>query len=207
VKFWRFFAIGGHERIASREALADFVAREASLVAQKSIVDYCHMKTRLPINELTREKAFADAFDAARRAAYAAVAADLVAAVETHLRGPASARSGELPAALARLYADCLERFEGGKAGDDSAAVERRLAQLQVAAPKTSAEIAHTSGNVLFDLLPIHPSLRKYDREPVVEGVRFLFMSRCQRLTERLDTGALLAALLGERQAAAPRPA
>ena len=44
MKKWGFFAIdSGRERIASREALADLLTREASLVAQKSIVDYCHM--------------------------------------------------------------------------------------------------------------------------------------------------------------------
>jgi hypothetical protein len=207
MKLWSLFAVGGRERIATRAALADFLTRESSLVAQKSIVDYCHMKTRLPLNELTREKVFADAFDAARRAAYASVLADIVAVVESHLRGPAGARSGELPGPLARLYAECLRGFEGGMAADDSASFERRLAQLQLAAPKSSAEIALTSGNALFDALPLHPSLRKYDREPVVEGVRFMLMSRCQRLGERLDAPALLAALLAPERAAAPRPA
>ncbi len=208
MKKWRFFAIGsGRERIATLAALVDFLARESSLVAQKTIVDYCHMKTRLALTELTREKAFAAAFDEARRAAYAAVLADLVAAVEAHLRGPAAGRGRDLPAALAAIYAECLARFEDGAAKGDAAAVERRLAQLQLAAPKSSTEIALTCGNALFDLLPIHPSLRKDDREPVVEGVRFLFMSRCQRLSERLAADALIRALLAERHAAAPRPA
>lgn len=208
-KKWRFFTIGsGRGRIATLDELADFLVREASLVAQKSIVDYCHMKTRLPLNELTREKVFADAFDAARRAAYGAVLGDLIAAVEAHLRAPAGAASGALPKALARLYAQCLARFEAGARGEaataEAAALERRLAQLQLAAPKSSTEIALTSGNVVFDALPLHPSLRKYDREPVVEGVRFLFMSRCQRLGERLAADALVAALLAGSHAAAP---
>jgi uncharacterized protein (DUF2267 family) len=208
MKKWSFFAIGsGRERIGARAALAEFLAREASLVAQKSIVDYCHMKTRLSLNELTREKVFADAFDVSRRAGFAAVLADLVAVVEAHLRKPAGARSAELPAALARLYTDCLARFEGGLERDDADALERRLAQLQLAAPKSSAEIALTSGNAVFDALPIHPRLRKHDREPVVEGVRFLFMSRCQRLGERLAAGALLGELLDAKPAATPRTA
>ena len=208
MKSWRLFTVGsGRAPIATLDALVDFLTREASLVAQKTIVDYCHMKTRLALTELTREKAFAEAFDAARRDSYAAVLADLAAAVEAHLRGPAGRRSGELPAALARLYGECLTRFEGGAARDDRAALERRLAQFQLAAPKSSAEISLTCGNAVFDLLPIHPTLRKDDREPVVEGVRFLFMSRCQRLAERLDAPALLAALLAPERAAAPRPA
>lgn len=208
MKKWGFFAIdSGRKRIAAREALADFLAREASLVAQKSIVDYCHMKTRLVLTELTREKVFAEAFDEARRAGYAAVLADLIAVVEAHLRKSAGARSRELPAALARLYTDCLARFEDGIARDDAPAVERRLAQLQLAAPKSSAEIALTSGNAVFDALPLHPSLRKDDREPVVEGVRFLFMSRCQHLATRLVAGALLEELLDAKPAAAPRTA
>lgn len=198
MKKWRFFSIGsGRARIATHAALSDFLSREASLIAQKSIVDYVHMKTRLALSEFTREKAFTEAFDAARAASYAAVLADLVAVVESHLRGPAGARGGALPAALARVYAECLRRFDApvpdlaGRAD----ALARRLMQLQLAAPKGSADLAVTSANAVFDLLPIHPSLRKEDREPVVEGVRFLFMSRCQRLAERLDAAQLLAAL------------
>ena len=206
MKKWNFFAVDWRSRIATLERLVEFLTREASLVSQKSIVDYCHMKTRLPLNELTREKPFAEAFDAARRVAYAAVLGDLVAVVEMHLRTPAAARSRELPNALARLYLDCLARFDGGIAGDGTA-FERRLTQLQLAPVKNSAEIAFTSGNAVFDSLPVHASLRKFDREPVVEGVRFLFMSRCQRLGERLDATALLGALLAPERTASVRPA
>jgi len=208
---WRLFSTGrGRERIATLDALRDFLAREASLIAQKPIVDYIHMKTRLSLNEFTRERQFVEAFDAARAASYAAVLSDLVAVVEAHLRAAAGPRSGALPAALARLYRECLGRFDIVMPDDPAeraAQVERRLSRLQLAAPKSSAEVAVTSANAVFDLLPIHPRLRKDDREPVVEGVRFLFMSRCQRLGERLAADALLTALLGERQAAAPRPA
>jgi len=205
MKKWRFFTIGnGRGRIATLAVLADFLAREASLIAQKTIVDYCHMKTRLPLNELTREKAFTDAFEESRQAGYAAVLSDLVAVVESHLRAAAGARSGRLPAALAALYVDALGRFAGAAAaGLGADEVRRRLAQLQIAAPKTSADIALTSGNILFDTLPLHPRLRKHDREPVVEGARFLFMSRCQRLGERLDAPRLVAALLADKDVTA----
>lgn len=199
----------GHKRIADAEALADFVVRESSLIAQKTIVDYCHMKTRLALTELTKEKPFSEAFDAARSAGFAAVVADLVAAVEAHLRQPAGARAGELPRLLARLYADCLGRFQPAVAAAEQARLteelEHRLARLQLAPPKSSAELGLRSGNAVFDALPIHPRLRKYDREPVVDGLRFLLMSRCQRLGERLDAAALLPALAARYAAAAPR--
>lgn len=208
---WRLFSIGsGRERVGTTAALADFLSREASLIAQKSIVDYVHMKTRLSLTEHAREEPFREAFDASRAASYAAVLADLVAVVESHLRAAAGAAKGALPAALARLYRECLDRFDIPMPADPERLardVEGRLAQLQLAAPKSSADLALTCGNAVFDLLPIHPRLRKDDREPVVEGVRFLFMSRCQRLGERLDKPALAAALLAERAPAAPRPA
>jgi hypothetical protein len=208
---WRLFSIGsGREAIATRAALADFLSREASLVAQKPIVDYVHMKTRLSLNEFTREQQFRDAFDASRAASYAAVLGDLAAVIETHLRAAAGTRAGALPAALARLYRECIDRFDVKMPSDPERLardLEQRLAQLQLAAPKSSADVALTCGNAVFDLLPIHPRLRKDDREPVVEGVRFFFMSRCQRLGERLDKPALIAALLGGGAAASPRSA
>lgn len=208
---WRLFSIdSGRARIGTMAELADFLSREASLIAQKPIVDYVHMKTRLSLNEFTREEQFREAFDASRAASYAAVLGDLVAVVESHLRGAAGARSGALPAALARLYRECLGRFDIAMPDDPvrlARALEQRLAQLQIAAPKSSADVALTCGNAVFDLLPIHPRLRKDDREPVVEGVRFFFMSRCQRLDERLDKPALLAALLADDAPGAPRSA
>jgi hypothetical protein len=201
----RWFAIPtGRERIATIAELAEFLVREASLIAQKSIVDYCQMKTRLPLTELTREKRFADAFDEARRASFAAVLADLVATVEAHLRPHAGSRAGALAEALAAFYAECLGRFDDRHpaAAMDAESMARRLARLQLAAPKTSADIAATAANALFDALPIHPNLRKDDREPVVDGVRFLFMSRCQRLDRQLDAAALIDALLARGEAA-----
>lgn len=208
---WRLFSIGGgRDRIATVAALADFLSREASMIAQKPIVDYVHMKTRLSLNEFTREQQFRDAFDASRAASYAAVLGDLAAVVETHLRAAAGTKAGALPAALARLYRECLDRFDIPMPSDPerfARDLEQRLAQLQLAAPKSSADVALTCGNAVFDLLPIHPRLRKDDREPVVEGVRFFFMSRCQRLGERLDKPALIAALLGDGAPAAPRSA
>lgn len=208
---WRLFTIStGREAIATRAALSEFLSREASLVAQKPIVDYVHMKTRLSLNEFTREQQFREAFDVSRAASYAAVLGDLVAVVESHLRTAAGPRSGALPAALARLFQECLARFDVPMTDPPehlARDLEQRLAQLQLAAPKSSADVALTCGNAVFDLLPIHPRLRKDDREPVVEGVRFFFMSRCQRLGERLDKPALVAALLGEGAAAAPRTA
>jgi hypothetical protein len=208
---WGLFSIGsGREQIATRASLADFLSREASLIAQKPIVDYVHMKTRLSLSEFTREQQFRDAFDASRAASFAAVLADLAAVVETHLRAAAGTRAGALPAALARLFRECLDRLDIPMPGDTARLareLEQRLAQLQLAAPKSSADVALTCGNAIFDLLPIHPRLRKDDREPVVEGVRFFFMSRCQRLGERLDKPALIAALIGEGAAAAPRTA
>ena len=218
LKAWRFFAVpSGRTPIATLAALEDFLVREASLIAQKSIVDYCHMKTRLPITELGREAPFVEAFDAARRAGYAAVLADLIAVVEAHLRDRAGEHRDALPAALARRYAACLARFDGALArpeaaesgaAESGAALARRLARLQLAAPKSSTEIALTCANEVFDTLPIHPRLRKHDREPVVEGVRFLFMSRCQRLAERLAAGPLIDMLLADgdpARAAAPQ--
>ena len=64
----RWFAGWRATPIATADALRDFLYAEAALVAQKCMIGYCHVKTRLPLAELMRDAAFHTAFEAALNA-------------------------------------------------------------------------------------------------------------------------------------------
>jgi hypothetical protein len=188
-------------RIGTAAALAAYLDQNAALISQKSVIGYCHAKTRLPMNELMRETLFADAYDRARWEAFAAILADLAAVIEGRLRPAAGSRAPALADALARLAAGVLaaqpapaHRPEGWAGPADG--LRQRLRALQLAPPHSIAEIARTSGRRVFETLPIHSSLRRFDEDPVVANVQFMMVGLARRLDADLDPPALVADLL-----------
>jgi len=195
----RWFAGRRAQPIATTEALRGFFAAESALVAQKCMIGYCHVKTRLPLTELMRDEEFRIAFERARWLGFAAVLGDLAAVIEGHLR-PAA---GERQAALADRLADCCatvlaqhQQTTTAASTDAVADIRGRLHRVQLAEPQSVADIAWTSAARLFDALPIHDRLRRPDKDAVMASVRFMMVSRCGRLDRRLDCQGLVQALL-----------
>ncbi|HVO14934.1 MAG TPA: hypothetical protein VMV26_06965 [Alphaproteobacteria bacterium] len=198
----RWFAGWRAAPIATTNALREFFSAEAALVAQKCVIGYCHVKTRLPLAELMRDEAFRIAFEGARWEAFAAVLSDLAVVVEGHLRTAA----GDRQSALADRLADCCAAVLAGRprpaaptAGWSEIVdnIRRRLHRAQLAAPQSVADISWASAERLFDTLPIHQQLSRPDKPAVVASVRFMLVSRCGRLERRLDRDALIDALIG----------
>lgn len=186
--------------VASAASLAAFLDRNASLVSQKTVIGYCLVKTSLPIHELTKEKAFADAYDVAIWEGYAAVLADLVMVAEAHLRPLAGNHSDEIARGLIRLHRDILagrpapaSRPHGWTA--DTEALRDRLREHQGVAPKPIREIAETAGERIFAALPIHERLRKPDKPAAVAGVQFLMVGLAHEFEQQIDGPAVVAEL------------
>jgi hypothetical protein len=186
--------------VDSAASLAAFLDRNASLISQKTIVGYCLVKTSLPIHELIKEKAFADAYDAAVWEAYAAVLADLVIVAEAHLRPHVADRPAEVAGGLLRIHADILavrpvpaNRPQGW--APDTEALRHRLREHQAMPPKPIREIAETAGGRVFDALPIHERLRKPDRPAAVAGVQFMMVGLAHEFEQQIDSPAVVADL------------
>lgn len=186
--------------VASAAALAAFLDRNAALVSQKTVVGYCLVKTRLPLAELIKEKAFADAYDAAVWEAYAAVLADLVIVAEAHLRAAAGARPQSIAEGLLRIHADVLAghpapagRPDGW--GAETARLRVRLAEAQAAPPRPIRDIAETAADRIFVSLPIHERLRTPDRPAAVAGVQFLMVGLAHEFESQIDCDAVVAEL------------
>jgi hypothetical protein len=194
--------------IASAADLADFIDQSAALIAQKSVIGYCHVKTGLPLSELTRERQFAEAFERGRWEAYAAVMSDLAVISEKTLRAEAGPRAGELVGALVRLASGVLARHPvpahrpEGWSGE-AQALRDRLALAQAAPPLPIAQIALTSAERIFDTLPIHERLRQPDKPAIVANVQFLMVGLARRIETGFRCDAIAADLLSAREAAA----
>lgn len=205
----QFFRRWRAEPITSRRDLAAFLDQRAALVAQQSVVGYCHVKTGLTLKDLNREAEFAGAFEYSRWEAYVAVLADLVVLTEGRLRPPAGERAGELVGVLTELFSGVLaghtrppHRAAGWPA--EIAALQDRLALAQVAEPMPAVKVAEVSAHRLYETLPIHPDLRVRDKPALIANVQFRMVSQCDEFDRRLDARAVVADLIGPaRQGAA----
>jgi hypothetical protein len=192
--------------LATGEALGAFLDQNASLIAQKTIIGYCAVKTMLPLPELTKEKAFADALEVSRWEAYAAALSDLFMVTEGRLRATAAGREYDLVARLADLHAAVLTRYpvpahrtEGW--APDSTALRQRLTAAQLAPPRAMSDISQTCAERIFSTLPIHERLRDPDKPAIVANVQFLMVGMAHRFDTEIDSAAIMADLLGPTRA------
>lgn len=192
--------------IVTAEALGAFLGQNASLIAQKTIIGYCNVKTMLPLHELTREKRFAEALEMARWEAYAAALSDLFVVAEARLRTAARGREYDLVARLADLHDRELtghpvpaHRAEGWN--PDRAALRQRLTTAQLAPPRGMADISLTCAERIFSTLPIHERLREPDKPAIVANVQFLMVGMAHRFDAEIDSAAVVADLFGATRA------
>jgi hypothetical protein len=205
--FSRLAALWRPKPVAGVEALAEFLDRQSAQISQRSIIGYVHVKTRLPLHELNKEKPFATAFEVSRWEAYAAILADLVVYLHGALLPAAAGREPLLRDSLRQLYRDVLDRHplpahrpEGWNDAVD--ALDGRLAQAALANPRTMAEIAGDSAERLYATLPIHERLREPDKPAIIANVQFLMVGLAHEFG-RFDAQRLVSQLLSARGAAA----
>jgi hypothetical protein len=186
--------------VADNAALRAFLASESAFLAQKTTVEYCRARSGFFWQKLFGEAGFRDALDVCRWGAMAAVLADQVIVTEGFLRRHADGQEAALGAALIALFEDILRGYAADvlpeqRAGWDDLTAElpARMARAQLGEPHGPAEIARASGGLVYDLLPIHKSLRGHDREMMMNAVRFGMVGFHRKLEEVVRDPAALA--------------
>lgn len=190
--------------ISSGDAFGHSIAAEAAFLSQKCVVEYCRAKAGLNWEILFEEAPFRAALDICRWEAFAAVLADMSVIGEGLLRPHVGERHVDLADALTRYAAQALaahplpaHRPEGWD--DAIAALRRRLALCQLAAPLPVHEVGRASGARIVELLPIHPRLRRDDGEVVVNNIRFGLCRSHEDISRRTDLPAVAADMLARR--------
>lgn len=187
--------------ITSAAGLREFLDKNASLIAQKSVIGYCHVKTNLPVSELLKEKQFLDAFTVAQWESFAAVLADLVLVAEAYLRPAAAGRLPALADRLTAMFGEILaghptpvHRDQGWQ--DEVDKMRARLTVAQEGLPQSIRSIAETSARRVYDVLPIHERLRDADQPAVEANVHFLMVGLAHKFDANFDYPAIVADLL-----------
>lgn len=194
-------------RLATPAELAAQFSRHGAFVAQRAAVSYCMAKAGMRDSLLLSETAFRSALEVCRWRCYFAVVADLAAASESWLRPHAAREEPRLALGLAAIAGRALRAQDAPGpmlACRDAtlADLPARLARLQLAAPRPADAMALTAAPVLLETLPIHPSLRRHDEEPIRGGLRFLFVAAMEAIEKGFDAPALAAAIVAEARAA-----
>lgn len=196
--------------VADAVGLRSLLLSESAFLAQKTTIEYCRARAGLLWQKLFEEAAFRAALDVCRWGAMAVVLADQIVVVEGFLRPHGKGDDAEVGAALVAMYEEILQSYgevpPEQRAGWDDLMAEMpaRMARVQLGPPHGPADTARTAGNRVYDLLPIHKSLRGYDREMMVNAVRFGMVGFHSKLQETVRDPATLARdLVARRRTAA----
>ena len=186
--------VAGRERIATVAGLADFLAGRAAFVSQKCTFDYCRARAGIGWTQLFRDDEFGRALQRCRWEAYAAVLADVgeVALVYLRHQGGEAAVAGGLAVALRSALQRHPVPSHRTSWDDAVAAAEAKLHRALMAAPRAVHRIGRKSGDVVFEVLPIHTNLKAHDRVMVVNNVRFLLCRVYADMERELDGPALV---------------
>ena len=182
------------------DGLREFLRTRSAFVSQKCTYEYCRARAGLMWDKLMLEQAFLDAVEVSRWEALVAVYGDLALIVEGWLRPALPDR--RVQAALAEILTAEGAKFLAGFPlpthrrehgwGQDMADLRARLSEAQLAPPRQPQDIARTSGDRIYETLPIHTNFKNFDRELVVNSVRFQFVRVNEDMQRQCDRDSII---------------
>ncbi len=174
-----------------------FLQAQASYVAQKTVLEYCRVKSGRNEDIHFANPDFQAALTHCRWQVYFAALADLSALFESGLRPHAAGREAALAAAMTSVHATALARETPPEAEAATTwELPHRLAAQQQEAPWTADRLPLSAEPVLFATLPIHADQRQGESIAIRGALRFQVVTTQQEWERRFDPAGLAAALL-----------
>lgn len=192
-------------RSASPVELGTFLRAQAAYVAQKTVLDYCRVKTGRNERQYFTDPDFLAALQHCRWQVFFAALGDVTALIEAHLRPHAASRENQLAEALvalhrAALLAETPPPAEAATAHDALDAFPPRLAGLQAEAPQEAHRLPLLAEPILFATLPIHADQRTGESLAIKGALRFQMVTTQQEMERRFDAARLAAGLMDAAQ-------
>jgi hypothetical protein len=187
-----------------------FLQRQGAFVAQKTVIDYCRVKTGRSERHFFSEADFNAALRHCRWQVYLGTMADVTALAEAWLRPHVADRPSLLADRLADLHHAILRAESPPEEEADSvaaalAALPSYLAKLQLAAPYSAHRLPLLAREPLLATLPIHPEQRKGEEVAILGALRFHIVSTQQEMERAFEPVQLAGNLVAEQPAAARR--
>jgi hypothetical protein len=186
-------------QVATRDDLADFLAAQGAYVSQRTVLEYCRARTGLNWDKLLQEEPFIQGFEFCRWEAYATLLPEIAELALIRLRRegvlePRAYLPGLVEAARAALLRHPVPAHRSSWT-EAAAEIERHLARALLAEPRPVHLMGFDASDAIFEILPIHPDLRREDREMFFNSLRFALCRAFEEMTRRLDVAALEAEL------------
>ncbi|MEJ8570995.1 hypothetical protein [Microbaculum marinum] len=184
--------------IADVGALEDFLDSRAAFLVQKCVFEYSRARAGVFWDKLFLEKEFQAAVDVARWNGYPIALADLTEMAEGVLRPAASGREAELLDRMIDIALAVVHRYPvpAGEPADfwvvKSDWLRDRLSEIQLAPRKAVKDIPLGTARQMFDLMPIHKSLRGEDFVVVRNHLRANLCRLYEEFAGRLKVDSLL---------------
>lgn len=190
-------------RSASPAELAAFLHAQAAYVAQKTVLDYCRVKTGRAERQYFTDADFLAALQHCRWQVFFAALSDVTALLEAHLRPHCLGQEALLARALAALHQEALhmEVPPPGELDADAAdGILHRLIALQDEVAHEAHRLPLLAEAILFATLPIHAEQRAGESIAIKGALRFQIVTTQQELERRFDAPTLALALVNKRQ-------
>lgn len=186
---------------ADPSAFATFLQRQAAFVAQKTVIDYCRVKSGRHERQVFANPDFQAALQHCRWQVYLGSLADMGALAEAWLRPHVPGREAELAAALVALHGRALAAEppppeEAESARDAADAFPRHLEALQRDPPVPAQKMPLLADAPLLATIPIHPDQRVGETPAIRGALRFHVVSTQQEMERRFDPDQLAQRLI-----------
>lgn len=183
-------------------ALEEFLDSHAAFLVQKCVFEYSRARAGVFWEKLFKEPDFKAAVDVARWNGFPIALANVVEMVEGALRPTARDAETELLERLVAIAEAVIHRYPvpEGESADfwvtRIAWLRERLAGIQLTPPKPVKDIPLDTARRMFDLMPIHRSLRGEDFVVVRNHLRSNLCRMSEEFGQRVDKEPLVADIL-----------
>jgi hypothetical protein len=165
-------------------------------VAQKTVLDYCHVKVGRNEKEFFGNPDFSAALNHCRWQVFLAAQSDVMALAEAWLRPLWPGQEQILLKHLVSLHAAIMAKEEPPEAEKQAftaslTALPGHLAGLQLAPPHSATSLPLLAEAPLFATLPIHADQRKGEGPSIRGALRFHIVSTQQEMERGFDPGGL----------------
>ena len=188
-------------RVAGREALIDFLDKQAAFLAQKGIYEYSRARAGPYGNVLFDEKGFLAEIEKSRWRAYPATLAMVAEAVEGVLRPAAGEQREALLQSVTAAALAAFDRYPSPAVLEPGAwaalrqTLEHDLALVGLHAVKRVMDVPQRYLDRYVEAMPIHEKLKANDVPTIHNYLRTNLCNVHDVFVRRADVPALVAAL------------
>lgn len=186
---------------SNADAFGAFLQRQAAYVAQKTVIDYCRVKSGRQEARLFKDRDFQAALRHCRWQTYLAALADVFVMGDAWLRPEVPAQAHDLAQGIAALHAAALAVEPPPPEEAADAAQAQRAFPGQLAARRLAPEVPLHKVPLLAEApllatLPVHPDQRIGETPYIRGALRFHIVSTQQEMERQFDPAGLAAAVV-----------